>query len=45
MVEIYIYDRTLQKQLKRLDGLEGDTDPIKKWYLHLKTDKTPKEKT
>jgi integrase len=39
MAEIYTYDRTLQNLIKRFDNLEVDADPIKKWYIYLKTDK------
>src|SRR3989304_8008397 len=40
MAEIYTYDRTLQNLIKRLDTLERDAEHIKKWYIHLKIDKS-----
>ena len=40
MANIYNFESSLQKLLIRISGLDADAEPLKKWYLHLKTDKT-----
>ncbi len=39
MVELYPYQRALERVLGKVDTLEEDTEYIKKWYRYLKTDK------
>lgn len=41
MTGIYNFERSLEKLLIRIEKLESDAAPLKKWYLHLKTDKAP----
>jgi integrase/recombinase XerD len=40
MTELYNFESSLKRLLGRIETLEADKEPLKKWYLHFKTDKS-----
>jgi hypothetical protein len=40
MKELYNFESSFKRLLGRIETLGNDTEPLKKWYLHLKTDKS-----